>query len=420
MSRPEHALRLAASLSAAALAAAALTALLFSTPALPQASGQPALPQRTMQWQALAARIVQQLQLEPGERVISIAQPGMFEEIVPFIRYEVMKAGGVDMGVIDVLDDPYPAEWSAETLGKGLFASTTEYGKMLKDVDAAIMLPGANPVHPAYAALQRLLMNERGPRRTIHFHWTDPYSSSGNEFGLTGITLVPGFPPPPMQVIDRVYQRAILETDLAALAQHQAAFAAAMRKALVRITSPAGTDLRFRVGDRDIIEQNGDASAKRMRANAPFLVREVEIPGGVVRVAPLEESVDGVVVYPFSAWNGQSVVDARITYKAGSIVRTDARSGAEHVRAELERAPPEARRFREFGLGFNPLLAPAETPGWLAYYGYGAGVVRLGIGNNLELGGTVRGRYFRWRDLLTDATVSLDGDVWLKDGRFVK
>jgi hypothetical protein len=268
--------------------------------------------------------------------------------------------------------------------------------------------------------MQLLLRSERGPRRTIHFHWTDAYSSSGNEFGLTGISIVPGFPPPPMQVVDRVYQRAVLETDLAAMAAQQARFAAALRGALVRVTTPAGTDLRFRVGDRDIIEQNGDASARRMRAGAPFLVREVEIPGGVVRVAPVEDTVEGVVVYPFSAWNGQGVVDARISYRAGNIVRSDARSGREHVAAELAAAPAEARRFREFGLGFNPLLSPAETPGWLAYYGYGAGVVRLGIGNNQELGGAVRGRYFRWRDLLTDATVTLDGEAWLRDGRFVR
>jgi hypothetical protein len=402
------------------LATFALLAALAAAPAPPQASGQPALPQRTMQWQALAARIVAQLQLQPGERVISVAQPGVFEELVPQLRYEVMKAGGVDLGVIDVLDDPYPAEWNAELLGKGLVAATAAYTRMLEDIDAAIMLPGANPVHPAYAAMQRLLVSKGGPRRTIHFHWTDAYSSSGNEFGLTGISVLPGFPPPPMQVVDRVYQRAVLDTDLAALAEHQARFAAALRTALVRITTPAGTDLRFRVGDRDIVEQNGDASARRMSAGAPFLVREVEIPAGAVRVAPLEDSVEGVVVYPFSAWNGASVTDARITYRAGRIVRADAGRGREHVEKELALAPPEARGFREFALGFNPLLAPSETPGWLAYYGYGAGVVRLGIGNNAELGGAVRGRYFRWRDLLTDATVTLDGDVWLKDGRFVR
>lgn len=137
---------------------------LVGAPVHAQASGQPALPQRTMQWQALAARIVQQLQLEPGERVLLVAQPGVFTELVPLLRYEVMKAGGVDLGVIDVLDDPYPAAWDAQVLGKGFVAATAEYTKMLRDVDAAIMLPGANPVHPAYSALQRLLAEARGPR----------------------------------------------------------------------------------------------------------------------------------------------------------------------------------------------------------------------------------------------------------------
>jgi hypothetical protein len=385
-----------------------------------QAASQGALPQRTMQWQALAARIVAQLQLEPGERVLAVAQPGVFAELVPHLRYEVIKAGGTDLGVLEVLDDPYPEAWDADLLGRGFVASTAAYTVLLQSVDAAIMLPGANPVHPAYAALQRLLREARGPRRTIHFHWTDPYSSSGSEFGLTGINVLPGFPPPPLQVVDRAYQRAVLETDLAALAAHQARFAAALRGALVRVTTPAGTDLRFRIGDRDVIQQNGDASARRMRADAPFLVREVEVPAGAVRVAPLEDSVEGVVVYPFSAWSGQPVEGARLTLRAGRIVRIEARRGREHVERELAAAPEEARRFREFGLGFNPLLAPSETPGWIGYYGYGAGVVRLGLGNNAELGGSVRGRWFRWRDLLSDATVTLDGEAWLRDGKFVR
>ena len=158
-----------------------------------------------------------------------------------------------------------------------------------------------------------------------------------------------------------------------------------------------------------------------MRANAPFLVREVEIPGGVVRVAPLEETVNGVVVYPYSAWNGHSVFNARITYRNGEIVATDADQGAEHIAAELDAAPAESRRFREFGLGFNPLLAiPEDNASWIPYFGYGAGIVRLGIGDNLELGGAVRGRYFRWRDLLIDATVKLDGETWVADGRLAR
>lgn len=388
---------------------------------LAQASGSPRLPQRTMAWEALANRIVAQLALEPGERVLVLAKPGVFTDIVAPLRYAVMQAGGTDLGVLEVLADPYPAEWDAALLGRGFAAATGEYQRLLRDVDATVLLPGTNPVHPAYSALQALLFRDGGARRTIHFHWTDAYSSSGNEFGLTGITLLPGFPPPPMQVIDQRYQRAVLDTDLPSLAAQQARFAAALRPALVRVTAPGGTDLRFRVGDRPIIEQNGDASAHRMRAGAPFLVREVEIPAGVVRVAPVEDTVDGTVVYPYSAWAGQPVVDARLKYRRGEIVAATARRGGEHVEQELAAAPPAARRFREFGLGFNPLLALDDGfPGWIPYYGYGAGVVRLGIGNNLELDGEVRGRYFRWRDLLVDATVRLDGEAWVRDGKLVR
>ncbi len=394
-----------------------ITLMLTSSPAWAQS----ALPQRTMKWQALAERVVEQLQLEPGEKVVLMGRPGIFEEIVPHLRYAVMSAGGVDLGLIHTLDEPFPEDWDEATLRQGFAASRAAYMELLKDVDVGVMLPGANPVQPAYGALQMLLFNEGGPRRTIHMHWTDVYSSSGNEFGLMGVTVLPGHPPPPLQVIDAIYQRAVLETDLKALSKHQARFADALRDGEVHITSLAGTDLRFRVGDRDIIQQNGDASAARMRQNAAFLTREVEIPGGAVRVAPVEENVNGIIVYPYSSWSGQSVINARLTIENGTIVATDADVGAEYVAQELAEAPEETRRFREFALGMNPLLAiPEDNASWIPYFGYGAGIVRLGIGSNVELGGAVRGRYFRWRDLLSDATVTVDGEVWVEKGKLVK
>lgn len=398
-----------------------LTLIGLMTAMLPfAATAQSPYPQRTMDYKALAERIVEQLQLEPGEKVISVAQPGMFEEFVPHFRYAVMQAGGIDMGVIDILDPPYPIDWEADIIRDGFIESRDAYVEMLEDIDAAVMMPGANPTLPAYKALQILLQEKAGPRRTIHFHWTDPYSPSGNVTGLTGVNVLPGHPPPPMQVIDQVYQTAVLETNLKAMDKHQDRFIAALRDGDVHVTSPAGTDLRFRVEGRDIIQQNGDASAKRMRTGKPFLDREVEIPGGAIRVAPLERTVQGTVVYPDSAWNGHSVRNATITYEDGLIVGITADHGAEHVQAEIDAAPESARAFREFALGFNPLLGMDVTKTWIGYFGYGAGIVRLGLGNNSELGGAVSGRFFRWRDLLTDCTVTIDGEVWLKDGVFVQ
>jgi hypothetical protein len=44
------------------------------------------------------------------------------------------------------------------------------------------------------------------------------------------------------------------------------------------------------------------------------------------------------------------------------------------------------------------------------------GVLRLSLGNNEELGGKVRGNYVRW-NFFTDATVTVDGKAWVKDGK---
>ena len=74
------------------------------------------------------------------------------------------------------------------------------------------------------------------------------------------------------------------------------------------------------------------------------------------------------------------------------------------------------RRSREFALGFNPLLAVPDRRPWVPYYGYGAGVVRLSLGDNSELGGTVTGGYVRW-NFFTDATVTVGEDVWVQKGR---
>ena len=85
--------------------------------------------------------------------------------------------------------------------------------------------------------------------------------------------------------------------------------------------------------------------------------------------------------------------------------------------AELARAGDAGRSFREFALGLNPLLAiPDRGTPWIPYYGYGSGVVRLSLGNNIELGGSVAGDYVRW-NFFTDATVTVGRDVWVRDGR---
>ena len=371
-------------------------AMLSSTPS--------AQPNPALDWPAIADCLVRQLALAPGERVLIVAHPGVFEDLVPHVRYAVMKAGGVDLGVLDVLSHPVPEALNSEVLAAGAAAARAALKATLRDVDAAIMFPGTTPMHPAYAALQDSLREGRG--RTVHFHWVE----GGSAYPL------PGQPLPGRHEIDRVYQRALLQTDYAALGEVQRRFAQAMRDGEVRVTSPGGTDLRFRIGDRPVNVQDGDASASRAARGRTLIDREIELPAGAIRVAPIEESVEGVVAFPPSQWNHRPVEGLRLRFARGQVVEVTATAGREAVEAEMRRAGVAGRAFREFALGFNPLLAVPEVGPWIPYYGYGAGVVRLSLGDNAELGGAVGGGYVRW-NFFTDTTVTVGPAVWVRDGR---
>lgn len=364
-------------------------------------------PRFTMQWEALAAHIVERLDLQPGERFLAVAHPGLFDELIPHLRYEVMKAGAVDLGVIDVLAEPVPGAWDAQVLRDGTRIARRSLFEMLKNVDASVMLPGANPPHPVYAALQDLMREGRG--RTIHFHWLQNNSA----FSL------PGQPLPPVHVLEATYQRALLEADYDALAAHQRRFERAMRSGEVRVTNDAGTDIRFRIGDRPVNFQDGNASAARTDRGVVLIDREIELPAGAIRVAPIEESVHGTIAFPPSQWSGRAVTGLKLTFEAGKVVAVSAKSGQDAVEAEMRNAGAAGRAFREFALGFHPLL---EVPGvnpWIPYYGYGAGVVRLSLGDNSELGGKVSGGYVRW-NFFADTTVAIDDDVWVRNGKLIK
>lgn len=350
---------------------------------------------------ALAERLVHQMALQPGEKVLLLSQPGEFTPIIPLLRQAVVRAGGVDLGSWQVL-----GVYDMTTDRKSAEASRAALIPLMRNVDLAVMLPGASPIDPEYAAMQDVLRSGHG--RTIHFHWT-----AG---GTPSAYPVPGHPIPPREVIDATYQNAVLHSDCRAIGEVQRRFAAALRSGETRVTTPAGTDLRFRIGDRPVNFQDGDASAARAREARVLIDREIEIPCGAIRVAPLEETVEGTIAFPPGRWGNQDVDGLEMRFAKGKVVEIRARSGKEGVEAELKEGGDAARAFRELALGFNPELAiPADNP-WIPYFGYGAGVVRLSLGDNSELGGNVRGGYVRW-NLFTDATVTADGKVWVKDGR---
>ena len=356
---------------------------------------------------ALAAKITETLSLQPGERVLLVGHPGFARGLIRPLRTAVAQAGGVDMGFIEVLSQPWPPGQGAEAYARSAREARTTFREMFNGrIDATVFLPGATTDHPAYQAIQDLL--NAGQGRAIHFHW----AANGS------VLTIPGHPVPPAFAVDQMYERAVLDTDYQAIGAAQLAFEEAMRIGEVRVTTPAGTDLRFRIGDRPVNRQDGDASAARASKARILVDREIELPAGAIRVAPIEESVQGRIVFPLSTWRGRTVKDLGLDFVDGVLVEVSAESGTESVEAELNEAGPESRRLREFGLGFNPILAVPEEGRWIPYYGYGAGVVRISLGDNIELGGAVGGGYFRW-NFFDDASVWVGGELWVQDGRML-
>jgi hypothetical protein len=348
----------------------------------------------------VATSVVSRMQLQPGERVLLVAVRGRSDELIPALRRRIAAAHAIDLGVLASTGEADPT-WSTD-FTRNAPKDRAGLATYLAGVDLAVMMPGATVTHPAYAAMQDVLRSGKG--RTIHFHWEGAYALDGSVLEVT-----------PERA--QFYQRVLRDTDYAALAAVQLAFERAARAGQVRVTTPAGTDITFQVGDRPVTKQDGDASAARARLARNLIDREVELPAGAVRLAPLEESVNGKIAFPPSVWAGERVEGLVMRFVNGRVVDWTATSGSTAVERELGFAGDAGRAFREFALGFNPLLAiPTSGDRWIPYYGYGAGVVRLSLGDNTELGGRVGGVYVRW-NFFTDATVTVGGTTWVSGGR---
>src|SRR5260221_14349686 len=149
----------------------------------------------------------------------------------------------------------------------------------------------------------------------------------------------------------------------------------------------------------------------------------MELLAGAIRVAPIEESVEGVIAFPTSQWDGRPVENLKLRFSKGRVVDVTSASGKDAVDAEMQKAGDAGRAFREFALGLNPTLAVPERGPWIPYYGYGAGVVRLSLGDNSELGGAVVSAgggtpYVRW-NFFTDLTVTVGSAVWVRAGKLL-
>ena len=328
------------------------------------------------------------LQLSAGEKVLIKRDWRVFDALFPPLQNLILASR---------------AEIAGEILAEEANSDLASLRKLFQNADVYIWLP---EVHQGNSPALKQALNEwldarRG--RAVHFHW----QSGSYPIGFHEL--------PSQDFINRIYLAAleVRPEDLDRRHQHAIPI---LRSGRVRVTTPDGTDISFNVGDRPFCSQIGDASRARMQSAQVRIDRDIELPAGVLRVAPIETSANGSVFLPVwrpVATEGRNLM---LQFVNGHVVVQGV--NADKIDQELTAAGGDARMFREFALGFNPALQVLPEAPFIAYYGYGSGVVRLSLGDSEEMGGANRGGGVYW-NFIHNATVTVGDHTLVKDGKLI-
>jgi leucyl aminopeptidase (aminopeptidase T) len=353
-------------------------------------------------WSRMAKLIIHQaLKLEAGERVLIHADPTYFPALTEQVRIEVNRVGAVELASVMLhppglervrrqlrrREDPLLRRREDEAMA-GIFALADVY----------IWLPTSWAYN--LGQTEDILTTWRG--RSIHFHWVMDQVDAGL-----------------FRILSEYYDRA-LHIDYGALTARQRRVIEALRNSTVTITDTRGTDLRFELPDAHFHVGNGDASKAFINGYArsgSARDREVELPCGAVRTVDIA-GAEGVVVTPPEVFAGRQVGSLRLEFRKDRITRITSEHDAPWVEAVWGADTGDKDRIGEFNVGVSPALTMIPGIDYVPYYGYGAGIIRLSLGDNAESGGKNRSSYHHWL-FLTDATVKANGRPIIERGELV-
>lgn len=213
-------------------------------------------------------------------------------------------------------------------------------------------------------------------------------------------------------------QWAAMTADYGAISEAGKALAAKLRGAQkVKITSPAGTDLTFSMGNHRVFVDDGIVTPEEAGSEF-FLERWTSLPSGLIFAAVDETSANGKVVVPTDRCQFKPMTDVRFEVRDGDIEGFKAGENGSCFENAVAAYEGPATRLGSFSIGLNPKLKVMEDGDADYRPDEAAGMVELTFGDNQLLGGsnkTTGGFGFS----ITNATVTVDGEVIVRDGELV-
>lgn len=146
----------------------------------------------------------------------------------------------------------------------------------------------------------------------------------------------------------------------------------------IRVISEIGTDITFSIKDRRVYTNTG-------------IIRHIgasgNLPAGEVFVAPIEDSLNGTIVFDGSfGYFGLLKENVKVQVENGYAIKFTGKSDARSIQSYLKKIGEEALRIGEFGIGTNHT---AIVTGNIVEDEKALGTVHFAFGNNVSMGGKI-------------------------------
>lgn len=180
---------------------------------------------------------------------------------------------------------------------------------------------------------------------------------------------------------------------------------------VVQITNTNGTDIKMNIENRQVFVSDGSLSDEDLRRG--FAASQVYLPAGEVYLATVKGTAEGKVVVDHVFYQDKEINGLILTFQKGKLTSMSAKSGIETFKAIYDAAESGKEEFGYIDLGINPnvpLKLGSKFVAWMP-----AGMVTVGIGNNIWAGGENKNP-FGYGFFLPGSTVKIDGKVLVENG----
>ena len=167
----------------------------------------------------------------------------------------------------------------------------------------------------------------------------------------------------------------------------------------------------MRIEKRPVFVSDGVLSADDLKKG--FAASQVYLPAGEAYLSPVPGTAEGTVVVDRQFYQGKEITGLTLNFKAGKLTSMTAKSGLEPLKKMYDAAGTGKDEFAFIDLGLNPnvsLKPGSKLVAWMP-----AGMVTIGVGNNVWAGGENKTPY-SLASFLPGSTLKVDGKVLVENG----